>query len=147
MKEMAERYGRILRGSRLMDYDDQIVYAHRILRKSPGMLDELRRRYTHICVDEAQDTSKLQHEMIRMLTGRKGSIFMVGDEDQSIYGFRAAWPDALARFEQDHDGARVMFLEKNYRSCKSVVAMADGFIKKNKGRREKKMIAEHGAVR
>ena len=142
MKEMAERYGRILRGSRLMDYDDQIVYAHRILRKSPGMLDELRRRYTHICVDEAQDTSKLQHEMIRMLTGRKGSIFMVGDEDQSIYGFRAAWPDALARFEQDHDGARVMFLEKNYRSCKSVVAAADGFIKKNKGRREKKMIAE-----
>ena len=96
-----------------MDYDDQLVFARQILLKYPDILGALREQYKYICVDEAQDTSKIQHEIIRLLTGESGSIFMVGDEDQSIYGFRAAYPDALMRFEGDYGGARVLLLESN----------------------------------
>lgn len=78
---------------RLMDYDDQMIYADRILRRCPEILRSFRQKYPYLCVDEAQDTSKIQHGILRLLTGR--NLFMVGDEDQSIYGFRAADPAAL----------------------------------------------------
>ena len=81
-----------MKRQRLMDYDDQLVYAHNILRKCPELLASLRQRYRVICVDEAQDSSKIQHMIIELLAGPEGSLFMVGDEDQSIYGFRAAYP-------------------------------------------------------
>ena len=88
-----ERYNRWLREQHLMDFDDQMVYALTILRKVPQVLAHFQDLYRYICVDEAQDTSKIQHEIIALLAARDGNLFMVGDEDQSIYGFRAAYPE------------------------------------------------------
>ncbi len=130
-----------LRGRGLMDYDDQMTYAYAILRKSPETLQYFRNRYPYICVDEAQDTSKIQHEIIRILAGERDQLFMVGDEDQSIYGFRAAYPEALLSFEENHPGARVLLMEENYRSNARIVEAADRFIRKNTLRREKHMRA------
>ena len=78
-----------------MDYDDQMVYAYTMLRKSPQLLEHFQNLYPYICVDEAQDTSKIQHAIITLLASKTENLFMVGDEDQSIYGFRAAYPEAL----------------------------------------------------
>lgn len=122
-----------------MDYDDQMVYALAILRRYPELLGAWQRRFPYLCVDEAQDTSKIQHRIISLLAGQTGNLFMVGDEDQSIYGFRAAYPKALARFERDHPGAQVLFLERNYRSTPEITEKADAFIRHNAMRREKHM--------
>ena len=123
--------------SRRMDYDDQMVFTYRIFRRYPDILSNFQRRWPYICVDEAQDTSKIQHAILRLLAS--GSIFMVGDEDQSIYGFRAAWPQALLAFEQFFPGAKVLKLETNYRSSRAIVEKADAFIRRNQSRRPKQM--------
>ena len=82
------------------DYDDQMVYALEILRRHPALLREIQERYQYFCVDEAQDTSKIQHRIVHLLSSQSKNIFMVGDEDQSIYGFRAAFPQALTGFDR-----------------------------------------------
>lgn len=138
-------YDRTLREHGLMDYDDQLVYAYRILKKYPDILADFQERCHYICVDEAQDTSKIQHEIIRLLAQKRQNIFMVGDEDQSIYGFRAAYPQALMEFEKRYHGAKVLLLEKNFRSTSQIVAAADGFIRRNTLRHEKHMTAQRGA--
>lgn len=130
-----------LRGRGLMDYDDQMTYAYAILRKDPETLGYFQDRYPFICVDEAQDTSKLQHAIVALLAGKSDNLFMVGDEDQSIYGFRAAYPEALLSFEKDHPGARVLLMEENFRSNAKIVEAADCFIRKNVLRHEKYMRA------
>ncbi|MCR5293909.1 MAG: ATP-dependent helicase [Lachnospiraceae bacterium] len=135
-----------LRQQGLMDYDDQMVYARNILRTDPEILSYFREQYPYICVDEAQDTSRIQHAIISLLAGPKANLFMVGDEDQSIYGFRAACPDALLRFEKDHPGARVLLMEQNFRSDANIVSMADRFAAGNLLRHEKHMKAVRGAV-
>ena len=73
-----------------MDYDDQMVYAYTMLKTTPQVLEYFQNMYQYICVDEAQDTSKIQHKIIEILAMKNKKLFMVGDEDQSIYGFRAA---------------------------------------------------------
>ena len=72
-----------------MDYDDQMVYAYTMLKTTPQVLEYFQNMYQYICVDEAQDTSKIQHKIIEILAMKNKKLFMVGDEDQSIYGFRA----------------------------------------------------------
>ena len=129
--------------SRRMDFDDQMVFTYRIFRQHPDILAYFQRRWPYICVDEAQDTSKIQHAILRLLASGSGNIFMVGDEDQSIYGFRAAWPQALLEFEQVFPGAKVLKLETNYRSTRAIVEKADAFIRCNQNRRQKKMRTEN----
>ena len=136
-----QTYTEVMKEQRRMDYDDQLVYAYRILRKYPAILRAAQNAYRYICVDEAQDTSRIQHEIIRLLAGKQGNLFMVGDEDQSIYGFRAAYPEALLDFEKTHPGARVLLMEENFRSDANIVEAADRFIKKNLRRHDKNMYA------
>ncbi len=138
-------YEQALRQSRRMDYDDQMVYALRILRQHPRILEEFQGRFRYFCVDEAQDTSRIQHRIIRLLAGQSQNLFLVGDEDQSIYGFRAADPSALVRFPEEWPGARVLRLEQNYRSTREIVAAADRFIQKNTSRLPKHMRAVRGS--
>ena len=138
-------YGKALRERQLMDYDDQMVYALRILRQYPAILRDFQTRYTYFCVDEAQDTSKIQHTIIRLLAGQSRNLFMVGDEDQSIYGFRAAYPQALTEFDNVYPNAKVLYMEQNYRSTRQIVAAADRFIQKNHNRRPKHMRATQGS--
>ena len=133
-----------MKRQRLMDYDDQLVYAYNILRRCPDILHSLQSRYRYICVDEAQDTSKIQHMIIELLAGPEGNLFMVGDEDQSIYGFRAAYPRALADFSRRRKNARVLLMEHNYRSTRQIVRAADRFIQQNSDRHPKRMTAVRG---
>ncbi len=140
-------YCKRLRSRRLMDYDDQMIYALNILRQSPEMLSEIRSRYRYISVDEAQDTSKIQHVIIRLLAGQKGNLFMVGDEDQSIYGFRGACPEELLQFEKAFPGAQVLLMEDNFRSSQEIVAAANQLIGVNKMRHAKTMRASRGSGR
>ena len=138
-------YCRQMREQKLMDYDDQMLYAYNILRKDLGVLAYFQNRYPYICVDEAQDTSKIQHAIIALLAAGTGNLFMVGDEDQSIYGFRAAYPEALLSFEKKHSGAKVFLMEENFRSNAKIVEAADKFIQKNTLRHEKHMRAAREA--
>lgn len=138
-------YCRRMREQKLMDYDDQMLYAYNMLRKDPGVLAYFQNRYPYICVDEAQDTSKIQHAIIALLAAGTGNLFMVGDEDQSIYGFRAAYPEALLSFEKKHPGAKVLLMEENFRSNAKIVEAADKFIQKNILRHEKHMRAAREA--
>ena len=136
-------YQQYLSQNRKMDYDDQMIFAYRIFRQYPEILERFRQRYPYLCVDEAQDTSKIQHAILRLLAAPRNNIFMVGDEDQSIYGFRAAWPQALLEFSQTYPGARVLLLEHNYRSSRSIVERADAFIRRNSNRYAKNMVTHH----
>ena len=141
LPEIYKRYQSELRKRRIMDYDDQMVYAYQILRQYPEVLSYIRNKFRYLCVDEAQDTSKIQHEIIKLLAAGNENLFMVGDEDQSIYGFRAAYPEALLSFQQDHPGARVLLAEQNYRSTKEIISVANAFVARNLFRHEKKMVS------
>lgn len=141
IKELYEEYVRFMRDSSLMDFDDQLVFSYQILKKNPKILNRFQDKYQYICVDEAQDTSFIQHRIIQILAEKSRNIFMVGDEDQSIYGFRAAYPKALLEFERTWKDAKVLFIETNYRSTPEIVGTSMDFIRQNKKRRDKKMKA------
>ena len=132
--ELYARYCAALREARQMDYDDQMAYALAILRKQPEILAEFQARYPYLCVDESQDTSRVQHAIIELLAKKSGNLFMVGDEDQSIYGFRAAYPEALLRFSSVWPGAKTLLLEDNYRSTPEILHLAGAFIAGNRER-------------
>lgn len=137
---MFRKYCDTLKEQNKMDFDDQLVFAHWILTNDSSQTAFWQNRYHYICVDEAQDTSKIQHEIIRILA-HGNNIFMVGDEDQSIYGFRAAYPKALLNFRADYNNPYILRMERNYRSTPQIVEKAQRFISENKGRYEKTMVA------
>lgn len=136
-----KEYNTWLREQKLMDYDDQMVYAYTMLQRFPELLRLYQDKFPYLCVDEAQDTSKIQHAIIALLASKTENLFMVGDEDQSIYGFRAAYPEALLSFEKNHPGAKVLLMEENFRSGAGIVKAADTFIQKNMLRHKKHMRA------
>lgn len=141
MNKIYDAYQRKLKEQHLMDFDDQMVYALWILQNDERTQNLLQQRYKYICVDEAQDTSKIQHKIIYLLS-QGNNLFMVGDEDQSIYGFRAAYPKALLNFRYDYPNPYILRMERNYRSTPQIVEKAQMFISSNKGRYEKRMIAK-----
>lgn len=141
--EIYKAYREYKIANKLMDYDDQLEYAYKILKGYPQILQYYQRKYKYINVDEAQDTSKIQHEIIKLLVGEETILFMVGDEDQSIYGFRAAYPRALLDFKKTYSDAQVLLMEKNYRSTKQIVNHANDFIKLNHERYDKNMVTDN----
>lgn len=134
-------YNQALQQQQKMDYDDQMVYARKILRLCPPVLQYFQQRYRYLCVDEAQDTSKIQHSIISMLAHSHQNLFLVGDEDQSIYGFRAAYPQALLHFQRTYPTAKILYMETNYRSTREIVSAAQTFIEKNVNRHPKHMVS------
>ena len=141
LKKLHEDYRRAKRESRVMDFGDLLTFAHRALTVVPPLLQRYRDAYDYIQIDEAQDTSPIQQRICDLLAGPGGNLFLVGDEDQSIYGFRGAAPDYLMDFEHTHPGARVLYMETNYRSCPEVVAAGSRIIQYNANRRQKRMTA------
>ncbi len=144
LPEIYNQYCAELKHRGLMDYDDQMSYALTILNSFPAVLKHFQDKYRYICVDESQDTSKIQHAIIRLLAQKHGNIFMVGDEDQSIYGFRAAYPDALMNFSNDYPNAKVLLIEHNYRSTNEIVDVANTFVSKNRFRYKKAIVPTRG---
>ncbi len=138
--EMYKSYCDAMKDKGVMDFDDQMVYARTMLTHVPFLREHFQKEYPYICVDEAQDTSKIQHEIIDLLSGNDSRLFMVGDEDQSIYGFRAAYPEALLHFEKKHTNAQVLLMETNFRSNARIVEVADKFIQQNRYRHPKRMV-------
>ena len=145
LPELYRAYQQALKARHKMDYDDQLCFALQILNAAPAVAAAFRKRYRYFCVDESQDTSRVQHEIIRVLAQQSGNLFMVGDEDQSIYGFRAAYPQALMDFEKTYPGARVLLMEENYRSSEEIVAAANAFVARSRYRRPKTLRATQGA--
>lgn len=135
--DIYQEYERIKTEKGYMDYDDMLAKALSILKDHPDILDDYRNRYTHIQLDEGQDTSLIQHAIVRLLANPKNNIFLVGDDDQSIYQFRAAFPEELLQFDRTYPKAKVLFMEENFRSSQDIVHVAGEFIKNNKIRYEK----------
>ena len=133
-----------LQGRGLMDFDDQILLAFEALDNDRELWRSWHERFRYWCVDEAQDTSKAQHNLIYRIAGRGGNVFVVGDEDQSIFGYRGAYPKALLDFKYVYANAFTIKMERNYRSGEEIVAAASSFIRRNKGRFDKGMSADRG---
>ena len=136
-------YEQYKRDHRLMDYDDMLIYAYRLLKKYPDLLSDYRSRYQYINVDEVQDTSPVQFAIIYLLAGKDGNLFMVGDEDQSIYGFRGADPDEMLMFKKRYPKGNVLLMTQNYRSTKALVDAADSVIHQNTERYNKHMMTDN----
>lgn len=128
----------------LMDFDDILKYAWGLLKKYPEILGYFREKHPYIHLDEAQDTSKIQFKLLELLSGENGNLFMVGDEDQSIYGFRGAFPQSLLSFRSTWPQGEVLLMETNYRSTRHIVDKANAFIKLNNERYAKEMITPNG---
>lgn len=119
-----------------MDFDDMLIHALEVL-DNPNMQAFWQRKYPYVCVDEAQDTSLLQHAIVQKLHRTGDSLFMVGDDDQSIYAFRGAMPKAMLTFDRRYEDAAVHRMGVNFRSDQQIVLSGDGLIQRNKARAKK----------
>ncbi|MEX2586962.1 MAG: DNA helicase PcrA [Actinomycetota bacterium] len=127
-----------------VDFDDIINLTVRIFREHPEVLDHYRQQWEHILVDEFQDTNGAQFELVRLLGAPDGNVCVVGDMDQSVYGFRGADYRNLARFEEAFPGAEVITLEQNYRSTQRILSAANALIEHNQARKPKNLWTDSG---
>jgi DNA helicase-2/ATP-dependent DNA helicase PcrA len=137
--QVYDRYQKVLLEANVMDFGDLLVNAVRVLREFPEVLDYYRRTLHYILVDEFQDTNKVQYMFIRLLAEPRRNLFVVGDDDQSIYGFRGATISNILEFEKDFPKTKVVKLEQNYRSTGTILNAAHAVIEKNKSRKAKKL--------
>lgn len=126
-----EYYERALRGEHALDFDDLLLRTRTLLSNNPDVLEMYRERYTHIHVDEYQDTNKVQYAIARMLAGTRANICVVGDIDQNIYSWRGADINNILQFEKHFPNAKVVLLEENYRSTKTIISASNTIIEKN----------------
>jgi len=132
-----ERYQQLLAESNALDFDDLLMKAVQLFRSSPDILSRYQERYLHIQVDEFQDTNLTQYELIKQLGGKYRNICVVGDPDQSIYSWRFADLRNILSFERDYPEAKVVLLEQNYRSTKTILETASHIISANEQRKPK----------
>ena len=132
-------YQEELRRSEAMDFDDLIMMTLRLFDKNPDVLAYYQQRYQYIHVDEYQDTNHAQYQLVKLLASRFKNICVVGDADQSIYGWRGADMQNILDFEKDYPEAKVVLLEENYSSTKKILQAANDVIKNNRNRRPKKL--------
>jgi len=127
-----------------VDFGDLLLEALRLLRERPEILADYQRRWRYLLVDEYQDTNVVQYLWLRLLAQGHRNLCCVGDDDQSIYGWRGADVDNILRFERDFPGATVIRLERNYRSGGHILAVAAGLIAHNRNRLGKTLYTEAG---
>ena len=139
--EIYDAYNRKLQRMRRLDYDDMLVQTWELFKARPDILKAWQKKYTYILIDEFQDINRIQYEIIRMLAKPENNLFVVGDDDQSIYRFRGAKPEILLGFTKDYPNAKMTILNHNYRSTGSVVKRAEALIRNNVHRYEKNMTA------
>lgn len=136
-----KRYKEYKKENGLIDFDDMVSMCYDLLVKRPDILDSIRRRYPFIMVDEYQDTNLLQYEILKLLAHPLDNLYVVGDDDQSVYGFRGARPDIMRQFKKEFKGAEVMRLSYNFRCPENVVRLSDKIISGNKERYNKNLKA------
>ncbi|HET6630971.1 MAG TPA: DNA helicase II [Woeseiaceae bacterium] len=128
--------------SGLVDFGELLLRAHELWRDHPEVLEHYRRRFRHVLVDEFQDTNAIQYAWIRLLAGQTGIPFVVGDDDQSIYRWRGARVEHIARFQKDFPGTQIVKLEQNYRSTGTILKAANAVIAHNDSRMGKNLWTE-----
>jgi superfamily I DNA/RNA helicase len=134
---LAVAYQNELRAQNAVDFDDLLLFAERILREHADVRDHFRERYRRVTVDEFQDTNALQMQLLQQLVGAPYHVCVVGDDDQSIYGWRGAEVANILQFEKFFPDPTIIRLEENYRSTHAVLHTANSLIRHNRGRREK----------
>lgn len=145
-RDIYRGYQERLQRHRALDFDDMVVYTHKLLSARPDILSRWQKQFQYILIDEFQDINRLQYEAIRMLAKPEDNIFIVGDDDQSIYGFRGARPDIMLSFPKEFPEAKKVTLGVNYR-CSSQVLKASGrLIRHNKKRFDKQLSADAGKI-
>lgn len=140
-----EKYQKELLESNSVDFDDLLLWTHKLLSDNPQIRDNYSRRFHHILVDEFQDTNTVQYQLLKLLAGPDGNLFAVGDEDQSIYRWRGADYRNILQFEKDYPNCEKILLEQNYRSVQNVLDAAGGVIDRNKNRTPKKLFSDRGS--
>ena len=141
--EVFEKYQERLKKNDSLDFDDIINLTVELFKKNPDRLEYYQNKFKHILVDEYQDTNHAQFELIRLLGSLHGNVCVVGDESQSIYGFRGADISNILEFEKQYKNAKVVKLEQNYRSTKTILNAANNVINNNKSKLDKKLWTEN----
>ncbi len=144
-RRVYERYQALLRASNAVDFDDLMLETVRLLVDNPQVREQYARRFEHVLVDEFQDTNVVQYELLKLLSSAHRNIFVVGDEDQSIYRWRGADYRNVLRFEEDYPQTVKILLEQNYRSTQTVLNAAQGVINRNKFRTIKRLFSDRGS--
>ena len=138
-----KRYQKHLRENNALDFDDLLNETRLLLRRNEDAREYLGGKFRYILVDEFQDTNAVQYEIVKLLASVHGNLFAVGDDDQSIYGWRGAKIENILHFEKDFKGAKVFKLERNYRSTKHILKLANTVIKNNGRRKDKTLWTEN----
>ncbi|MDO5688855.1 MAG: ATP-dependent helicase [Tissierellia bacterium] len=138
-RDLVLQYEGFKKQRHFIDFDDMLTLSLEIIQQDDALLARIRRAYPFIQVDEGQDTSKIQLELISLLAEPNNNLFIVADDDQSIYGFRGARPEELLRFKEKYPEGTLFFMEENHRSYKDIVMVSNAFIRGNKHRYEKKI--------
>jgi DNA helicase-2/ATP-dependent DNA helicase PcrA len=138
------RYQEMLKAMNALDFDDLLLLTVQLFKQHPSVLQKYQERFTYVMVDEYQDTNKVQYEFIKMLAGEKKNLCVVGDDDQSIYGWRGASLYNILDFEKDFPGAVIVRLEQNYRSTGNILQAANEVIKNNQKRMDKALWSAGG---
>lgn len=142
-KKVWEKYEETLKKERALDFDDLLLKTLHLLRKHPEVLNKYQNKWKYIHVDEYQDTNSVQNEIVEMLAKKHQNICVVGDTDQNIYSWRGAEIKNMLHFEKTYPEAQTFFLEQNYRSTKTILAVANEIIDKNTIRIPKKLFTEN----
>lgn len=142
-QQMFEQYEEYKTRYQLIDFDDMLLKAYQCMQENQECLAWLREKYQYIQVDEYQDTNFLQRDLIYLLAGEQGNLAVVGDDDQSIYGFRGARPEVMLRFQDFYPDVKFVRMNTNYRSYSGIIKAADQLIKNNTSRFEKEFQAFH----
>ena len=137
-----ERYQQLLQDNNAMDFDDLIMQTVLLLKNNPDVRKDYQQRYEHVLVDEFQDTNMAQYELVRLWGAPQNNVFVVGDEDQGIYGFRGADYRNVMRFRNDYTSAKTVLLEQNYRSTQIVLDAARAIIDRNRDRTPKRLFTD-----
>ena len=132
-----QEYQKKLFANNALDFDDLLMASVTLLRKDAATLEKYRKKFHHVLIDEYQDTNHAQYILVRLLTGKFGNVFAVGDEDQSIYSFRGAQIHNILDFERDFPSAVIYRLQQNYRSTQNILAAANALIRNNRQRKGK----------
>lgn len=145
--QIFKTYERERKAKRKIDFDDMLVLTYQLFMERPDILKMWQKKYRYILIDEFQDINRVQYDVIRMLAAPEDNLFIVGDDDQSIYGFRGARPEIMLGFGEDYPGTREIVLDVNYRSTKAIVNCASRVIEHNEKRYRKTIVTmnEQGA--
>jgi DNA helicase-2/ATP-dependent DNA helicase PcrA len=139
MIDLYKAYEEVCERGGLVDFAELLLRAHELWRDNADLLAHYQRRFSHLLVDEFQDTNAIQYAWLRLLAGKTGIPFVVGDDDQSIYRWRGARVEHIHRFQKDFPGTSVVKLEQNYRSTATILNAANAVIENNRSRLEKKL--------